>query len=174
MKKIIKVFLIFLFVGICFQKTFACSCEFHSHKRDFRKAVIIFEGTVLDVRQDFSLDSPIPKDIKDFQAQITEHIKLSIDKSWKGNKKSEVEVWSLSYPYSCGGFRFTKGEKYLVYVFKAENGSLYAVTSCGRTRKFETNDEDRIKEIKQLDSFWFRFMARLNPFKTLCSLCSLW
>ena len=141
----------------------ACTCNWYSHRKDFRKAKAVFVGSVLSVEQDFSLPS-IPEEIKDFKAQITEQVKLKVEKSWSGNKQSEITIWSFSYPHSCGGFRFNKGEKYLVYVFATKGNLLFTETSCGRTRPFETTNEEHLKEFNQLNSFGFRFWSRLNPF----------
>lgn len=161
MKKIYQIFFTSIFVLFFTSAIIACQCIINSHKRDFRKAKNIFIGEVTEVNYQSTIQ--LPEQIKDFQAEIVETVSLNIEKSWKGKEKTNIKIWSLSFPSSCGGFQFAKGKKYLVYVFK-ENGYLYTVTSCGRTRIAETDNKDKLEEIKELDSFWFRFSAKFNPF----------
>ncbi len=161
MRKVIQISFISLFLFLGITSALACQCDINSHRKDFRKAKNIFIGEVISV--DFQSNLTLPDEVKDFRAEIVESVKFNIEKSWKGKQKKEIKIWSLSFPSSCGGFRFIKGTKYLVYVFKKDK-SLYAVTSCNRTRLAETDNQYKLKEIEELNSFWFRFWAKINPF----------
>jgi hypothetical protein len=88
--------------------------------------------------------------------------KFKIEKAWKGSWKSEVSVFS-GRDFACGGFDFRPGEKYLVYVLDVEK-DLVAFTACSRTRPYSRSSVEADKELKRLDSYWFRLFAKAIPF----------
>jgi hypothetical protein len=61
----------------------------------------------------------------------------------------------------CGGFNFVEGEKYLVYAYGKEL-RVETCSCCPPTNSIKSQSAS--DEIKRLNSFWFRLMARLILF----------
>lgn len=131
---------------------FPCTCIIPKHRTDFRKAKAVFVGRVIDIDK----KRTIPERLS---GGVIYSAKFEIEKAWKGFSKSEIAVF-VWYDFGCGGFDFKPSEKYLVYVFDNE---LVAYTSCSRSRLYKASSVEIDKELKQLDSFWFRLFARVNP-----------
>jgi hypothetical protein len=144
---------VLILLVLLFRTGNACSCEIHSHARDFRAARAVFIGRVLEV----SLNDSGDAEVRRFAPY---KIKLAVEKSWMGNR-SQITVISNNGGPGCGGFEFRQGERYLVYAFGKE---LQAWTSCTRTRPIDRMREDSQKELAQLGSFWFRWKARVWRF----------
>ena len=134
-----------------------CECDVQKHRADFRRAKAVFVGQVIDVDRKRTMPTRLSEG-------ATYSAKFKIERVWKGAWKSEVAVFARRYFLSCGGgFDFQLGEKYLVYVFDDEN-ALVAYTECSRTRPYNRSSLETDKELKQLDSFWFRLFAKATPF----------
>lgn len=142
-------FLLFAFFGIV--SVSACTCV--SLERDaFRNSKTVFLGTVVDSVENM--------EIKNYVAKV----KFSVEKTWKGENRKEIEIYAETpnFPTGmCGDFGFEKGKKYLVY---AETDRLLVQTSCAPSFQYEGNSAYEQKRVKQLDSFWYRLYARVNPF----------
>lgn len=151
-----------IFIGFAGTNAFGCLCEMRSHRQDFRDSTTIIVGTVTKITPKESADN-VPSEIANSFGTIVEKVSFDIEKSWK-RSASAVTLWSESSLGGCGGFRWTVGEKYLVYVVKSKGGLDAAATYCGRSRLFAQQSQAAAKELKQLDSFWFRTLTRLNPF----------
>jgi len=144
---------IFLSLLLWEPTAFPCTCNIQKHRADFRKAKSVFVGRVIDVDR----KRTIPERLS---GGVVYSAKFEIEKAWKGSSKSEVAVF-VWRDFGCGGFDFQLSEKYLVYVFDNE---WVAYTACSRSRPYIRSSVETDKELKQLDSFWFRLCARLNPF----------
>ena len=149
-----------VFLGLFFSalivKTFACSCSYMpTHSVDFRKSSAVFIGEVLET------DLKIPFPEKLINTPFIQATKFKVEKSWKGAKSSEFIAWAENADL-CG-FKPQTGKKYLVYVRKYEGVYVFD-TFCSRTRPIEIDNEETREEIKELNSFWFRFWANFAYF----------
>jgi hypothetical protein len=142
----------FLFPLLWTPVAFPCTCIIKKHRTDFRQAKAVFVGRVIEIDR----NRMIPERLS---GGVIYSARIRIEKAWKGSRKSEVAVFTWR-DFGCGGFDFQPSEKYLVYVFDNE---LIAYTTCSRTRHYERSSDETDKELKQLDSFWFRLFARVNP-----------
>jgi hypothetical protein len=131
----------------------ACTCIFRSHEREFREAHAVFIGRVLDIGANDSGD-------EETRGFAPFKITLAVEKSWKG-KRGQITIVSDNGGPACGGFRFEKGEEYLVYAFGRE---LETGTACTRSRPIKRTNHDRQKELAELGSLWFRFRSRVWRF----------
>jgi len=135
----------------------SCECYIQKHRADFRRAKAVFVGQVIDIDRRRTTPERLSEG-------ATYSAKFKVERAWKGAWKSEVAVFARRYFLSCGGgFDFQPGEKYLVYVFD-DHSELVAYTECSRTRPYSRSSFETDKELKQLDSFWFRLFAKAIPF----------
>jgi hypothetical protein len=145
------------FVAASFGASYACTCDFRSHRTDFRNATAVFIGTVTEIA-----DLTPPQDIRDMRPQLAHFLRVRVEKRYKGELTEQI--WSYEIPYACGGFEFKVGDKYLLYVYKAEEGSRYASTSCTRSRNMAAGGELLEDELRDLNRWTFRFWSRVWPF----------
>lgn len=149
-----RVFIAFsLLLTVLTVQAAACSCDIRSHERDLREAHAVFVGRVLQIGANETGDEETRR-FAPFK------VTFEVEKGWKG-KKGEVAVVTDNNGPPCGGFRFEKGERYLIYAFGKE---LETATACSRSRPLNRADQDRQKEMDQLGSVWFRFWARVWRF----------
>ena len=137
-----------------------CTCEFYKHRVDFRRASAVVLGVVTRISED-----TIPHDITDMRPQFSRSLTLDVKKRWKGNKQQQEKIWSYEIPYSCGGFKFVVGEEYLLYVYKAEAGSRYVTTACGRSRPTSKGGDTLQEQLNDLNRWSFRFWSKIWPFR---------
>jgi hypothetical protein len=131
----------------------SCECNIERHRKDFRKANAVFIGRVLDIKTNENYDSQ--KDDLAFYK-----IRLKVVKSWKGADASEITILSNNGPFStCGGFEFHKNDEYLIYAFGKNKVALSFCTRSGPIKR-----EYAAEYMKELNSPWFRFKARVWPF----------
>lgn len=123
----------------------ACTC-LSTREGDFRQAEAIFIGKVLSIGQ---------TQIGPNGRELTP-LRLSVIKSWKGVGIKETTVWTNNRMGPCSVFLFEPGETYLVYVQK----NMFASSDCASSKIAST--EVAKAQIKQLNSWWFRFKARLH------------
>ena len=147
MKVVIPILLMLL---VFEAKGYGCTCVIRSHERDFREAHAVFIGRVLDV-------GPNDTGNEETRRIAPFKITLAVEKRWKGSRDRFAIVSDNGGP-ACGGFRFEKGERYLIYAFGKE---LETGTACTRSRPLARTDEERQKEMAQLNSHWFRLKARV-------------
>jgi hypothetical protein len=134
-----------LLAALSASEAFSCSCSDFSQRDAFRKANAVFTGQFISY-------GVIPKDADTYPT-----IKFKVEKMWKGEKRSEIEIATYDLNPSVCGEGFVLGEKYLVYAYGKK---LVARTVCDRSTKVEYASED----IKRLNGLWFRLSARLWPF----------
>ncbi|MDQ3848593.1 MAG: hypothetical protein M3261_06525, partial [Thermoproteota archaeon] len=70
-----------------------------------------------------------------------------------------VVASTFGFPSLCGGFHIEEGKRYLIYAYR-KGEKLIAVTTCDRSMPLEDADKD----IKNLNSIWYRLGARMYPF----------
>jgi hypothetical protein len=137
---------------------YGCACDKPSHSRDFRKAKAIFIGQVIEISSN--------EREANSECLLPYKIKLRVEKKWKGGVSAEVMIKTDNGESACKGFPFRKDERYLIYASQRSGSSkeLIAFTWCTRSRPMSQEDESTEKEMKELNSFWFRLKARLWPF----------
>lgn len=137
-----------------------CSCVYlPKNSTAFRKASAVFVGEVVS-----RMHSKLPAKWEDDDnaPPVLDVLTFKVEKHWKGVRSSEVNAWVDSRYSNCSGMRFREGEKYLVYA-DSYKGSLviYWCEKAALTTPVSSKGVD--KQVKQLDSFWFRMRARLWP-----------
>lgn len=138
------------FVQLCPAKVFACSCPDINYRREFAKAKAVFIGEALEY-----VDNP---NVKQDALLI---VKFKIEKSWKGANQPEIVIpTSYTSPYLCGWY-VEPGKRYLVYAY---DNQMIMPTGCSASSPMEPEDEYLRKQIRQLNSGWFRFFSRIFPF----------
>jgi hypothetical protein len=153
MKLIITTILIFTLCVLNAPLTFACSGEIQSHRRDFREARAIFIGRAAKI-----IAKPrVPEGYASGEIDYT--VRFEIERRWKGARGSEVTILVHS-PVTCSKFNFQEGQRYLVYAFGRD---LVSTTIFTRSRPIEREDEETHKDMRELNSFWFRAWSRI-PF----------
>ncbi len=99
-------------------------------------AFAVFTGEVIAIDRAFNPDRT--------------RVKFRVEQSWKGTRHSTISVFTsgsdaialLREGITCG-YRFTVGERYLVYSFRKRNHSgLSYVSDCSRTRRLAEAEED--------------------------------
>ena len=147
------------------QTASGCTCVQDSLGKRFRraKAVFVARGQA-DTPEDKRLIQNYSDDDKYAQT-------LQVLKSYKGVGKKFVRVTfdkeGLKDAIACPTlYYFEPNRDYLVFAY----GEDYEVVNvCSDTRVIPADKEDVryefiYEDMKKLDSFWFRFRARLNPF----------
>ena len=132
---------------------YPCSPDIQSHRRDYREAKAVFVGRVISVEA----GSYIPEDIR---GEVDKKVTFSVERRWNGAKNPTISVLASYGPVTCHGFEFREGERYLVYAF---GDALFVGTMFSRSRPIDREDEQTSKEMRQLNSSWFRFTSSL-PF----------
>lgn len=127
-----------------FENAKACECMGTGKPTsEFRKTPVIFVGTVKSVN---SADSRKFGDDYNFNDLQTTFL---VNEKFKGVKGNEIDIYTSSQGTACG-FRFQKGEKYLVYAYSEDQSRKYYSTSiCTRTRLAE-GKADEIAVLRSL------------------------
>lgn len=154
MKRVVLLILTVGFIAWNAPAAYSCSCDIYLHRKDFREAKAIFIGRVVSISSNEIGDA-------ESRRQLPYAVKLFVEKMWKGRKSSEIAILSNNGTGGCGGFQFREGERFLVYAFGKE---LIAYSACERSRPMSRESEETAKDMKPLNSFWFRSRARLLPF----------
>ncbi len=154
MKHLISITCVVCVVILSAPAAYSCDCTVPKLRRDYREATAIFVGKVVEVRFNQSSDDKTRR-------LHPMAVKLKVEKSWKGVRSPEITVITNEAITVCGGFEFREGERYIIYAYEKD---LVTFNSCSRSRPLNYEDEFDAKEIKRLNSFWFRLMAQLNPF----------
>ena len=152
MKPTIIVILILILCVLNTPLTYACSGEIHSHRRDFREARAIFIGQALEIIRNPRIPEGYPS------GEIDYAVRFEIERKWKGARGAEITILVHS-PVTCSNFNFQEGERYLVYAFGRD---LVSTTIFTRSRPLEWENEETRKEMRELNSFWFRFGSRIS------------
>jgi len=114
---------------------------------------MVFSGIVLKIASN-NTDDP------EFARDLPYTVTFRVLKSWKGSARSELLVYTDNGLGGCGGTKFQIDEQHVVYVDDYE-GKLDASTGCRRTRVIGPKNEESDKEIRQLNSRWFRVWSRI-------------
>lgn len=104
---------------------YACSCVISTPAERYDRAEVILSGTVTGIN-DRSL------------SQYLDHT-VKVSKTWKGTAGSEVVITSHESSATCG-FNFEKGQEYLIYATKTENG--LETNLCSGTALLQYAKED--------------------------------
>ncbi|MFM9903916.1 MAG: hypothetical protein ACKVQJ_05015 [Pyrinomonadaceae bacterium] len=132
----------------CTSSASACSCDEINYRREFAKAKAVFVGEALEYKDNAN--------VKQDGLLI---VKFKVVKAWKGAKQSEITI-PTTFGLACG-FYVEPGKEYLVYAYGKE---MVMPTVCSPSRTIVTDDIYDEKQLKQLNSSWFRFFSRIFPF----------
>lgn len=152
MKAIVLVIFVLLITSVTLAQV---ECSPVNYRRAFAKANNVFLGEAVEYK-----DNPTVKE----DAFLI--VRFRVEKSWKGAKKGS-EVVSATTMGLPGGPLFVQiGKKYLVYTY-GEKRIMYMGCDASFEVVTDPKYEDvkyQAAQIKQLNSRWFRFWARLIPF----------
>jgi hypothetical protein len=154
MKKLTLPVSLFFFLTLSVSNTHACSCGDISQREAYRKSHAIFIGQFVEYGETpKNKDAPFP-------------IKFKVEKMWKGKRQAEIVIHTYDLARSVCSEGFIPGKKYLVYAY---GDKLLANLTCSPSHLFITDSgyadyKIQEKEIRNLNSFWFRFFARILPF----------
>jgi hypothetical protein len=112
----------------------ACSCLAPGPPaQEMEKADAVFSGRVAAVE---------PAEPRDGAVRFPRmRVTLELDRVWKGCEEGEeVALWTALDSAACG-YEFASGERYLVYAYAADDGSL-TTSLCSRTRPLGQAAED--------------------------------
>lgn len=135
MKRSILALLLILAVS----SAWSCSCHIGDVPEKFKNHVSVFTGIVNDIvfykERDFAGDQYI-------------RVTFEITKQWKGSPEQN-QLLTAYNGASCFGYRFKKGQTYLVYAF-GEGADLNAWWCGGVLSKKESNKAFN-SDVRQLD-----------------------
>lgn len=141
MKKFLFSVAVFSFFMLLAGNVSACSCELSlgksseakKVKNSYWKAAAVFYGKVIEITQ------------KPGTLYVT--VKLQVEKSWKNQLENEVIIQTGLGNGDCG-YKFEKGERYLVYAYGNENS--LSTNICQRTSESDKDSKylDKIKRPK--------------------------
>jgi len=135
----------------------ACECVGDSQRQAFRKARMVFVGTVLGPAQ-----GGVPTQAETEQGFCMRRVYMSVVTLFKGNHVPEVSVEQCGF-LGCYPFELGMGQSYLVYAYGA---SLRVMTSaCTRARRVDIERDAELKaELTDLGSRKWRLASRLGRF----------
>lgn len=147
---IIRFFCAVCFTIFCVSISFACSCADPSVREKFRGSSVVFVGEVISFE---ALEKPTDNFFLDKAV-------FKVVEQWKGKKQAEISaIVSIDSPGMCGDLDLKVGEKFLIYAPK-ENNQYAIYRDCGPSIPYKYAD----KEIKKLDSFWYRLFSDFYPY----------
>jgi hypothetical protein len=136
-----------------------CGCTEKAVSVRFHDADAVFTGTVREIASENTVirkgSGRWSKRLMQADPPVT--VMLDIDKSWKGvpAKKTELTLHTSLTKYTCAGYPFEKGRKYLVFAYRREESqhddtTLYSYEPgtyevgglCGGTKEIEKADDD--------------------------------
>ena len=134
-------------VILCQTAALGCTCvELPKNSTAFRKAKAVFVGEVVYAAE----HSHSPERWGDDHVPFIRIVTFKIEKSWKGARRSEVEVWVDVGFSNCSSYRFREGEKYLVYA-REYKGSLVLYWCSHSALAISFPSEEASKHIRQLN-----------------------
>jgi hypothetical protein len=161
MKHGFRIVIAILFLTVGGSEAFSCTCPHPPSQRTyFRKAKAVFIGQVIEISEG-GRDA--------YSGQRAYLIRFKVEKSWKGVKGDDVvasttDVGIDNNTRTCGGFNFVKGERYLIYAYVYEH-KLKVSSGSGNDCTPPTSSLGAAsKDVKRLNSRWFRFTSRVLPF----------
>lgn len=124
----------------------ACSCAGGSSPvAESKSSAAVFVGEAVEN----GLEDPEPVDGAQFGG-----IRFDVSRTWKGAPEGSVVLYGQSpsyygpleegkvYAASSCAVDFTRGETYLVYASRTENGGFLQANACGRTGPLENAEKD--------------------------------
>jgi hypothetical protein len=151
MKRLPQIALTLAVILIGSTEVFPCSCADPGVREKFRAADSVFLGTLIEM---------IPTNPSEDFPLATNTVRFKVEKRWKGARKSEVTaVANYDRPGWCGDLNLTVGERYLIYADRVK-GRLLIYADCGPN----LNVRNAAQDMKRLNGFWFRLLARLYPY----------
>jgi hypothetical protein len=113
--------------------TYACSCAVTTDPLEaLERSSAVFIGIVADVKE--------PKGIIISSADPVK-VTFEVNSSWKGVKDDKVILTTALSSASCG-FKFTKGESYIVYAREERDSGKLTVSLCSRTAPLSSAGKD--------------------------------
>jgi hypothetical protein len=158
MKRLAQLVILFALLASLEATAFACVCVNDSLGKRYRKAKAVFIGRAIDA----DAKGPAAALVQGDQQQTIEVIK-----AWKGIHRRYVSV-SFERVTSSGDcpviYFLESGKQYLVFAYGDE---LEVKAECSDTWEIPADQKSRMydpmqRNIRKLDSFWFRFRARLK------------
>jgi hypothetical protein len=140
-----------MLIGSIANAAHACECPHGTHKENFRWAKSIFVGQAIAVGTNKQIHSRISD-------RPLYSVTFKVEKRLKGKKADSITVLTDSCSSMCCMVSFEEGKKYLVYVYK--NG--FVPSDCAWSAELKSDRAER--NLKELNSFWFRVKPRLWPF----------
>ena len=152
MKRVALILFTFGLIAWAAPAGYPCSPDVKSHRHDYREAKAIFVGRVISIATPLGV-------AEELRGEIDKKVTFGVERRWKGANKPTISVLASYGPVTCHGFEFHEGERYLVYAFGDE---LLVGTMFSRSRPIDREGEQAGKEMRQLNSFWFRLTSRLH------------
>ncbi len=117
-----------------------CNCDPASpRQQDIDEATAVFAGQVIYI-EEIQAHVLQADGTRPFKPQL--EVKFEVEELWKGADNAEFIIRTGVGQGDCG-FKFVKGEKYVVYAYGKE---MLRTTSCSRTVKLADAAED-LKEL---------------------------
>ncbi len=160
MKKVFYISVLFILnLLLCFQSINACTAPIVTLRNSFISAKYVFLGEIVSVER--KEDEELPEKLQDYYKAL-DKITFKVIKSWKGSSKNQIVNYSIPY-CPCPGreFDFVKGKKFLVF---ADENNFFDICDMNSVQMDSEYAEYVEKNIKRLNSFWFRTWARIYPF----------
>lgn len=161
MRKICKlIFVVALFFIFNLQNVIACTIEIAPLRKQFRAAKAVFIGKVVKISQYNPTETEKLRNVPENWRDMDSFSKITIEaqNKWKGNFSGRKDyIGVIGFPCGCDSYQELKENvTYLFFVYEKN-----FLTICN-AKELDKNWVK--KEIKQLDSFGFRFWSRIYPF----------
>ncbi|PGS55798.1 hypothetical protein [Bacillus sp. AFS041924] len=154
--------------------TFACSCvNEQTVQQEFSQSKAVFSGKVIDIKT------------TKFSNPNYKKVLFEVSKTWKGISKSQVIIKTGQGDGDCG-FKFTKGQNYLVYARSSkmygENERTLTTTICDATKEFSVAQKDLTilgegkkpsKNVNYEENFQGNIFEDLFKFILIGSICTI-
>jgi hypothetical protein len=159
MKRVFQISVMVFLFSLGASMISACSCVSDSLSKRFKKAQAIFVGKATD-------DEPENKSLIQNSSNTSKYVQiLEVVKAWKGVKKEfiAIDFNTKNLGASCPTlYHFEDDKEYLVFAYWKE---LKVEMVCSDTTSISPEyNSTAQREIRQLNSFSFRFWSRLNLF----------
>jgi len=116
----------------------ACSCAGPEPPCEaYQSSVAVFIGTMMDV-SNVTVELKAGDRRLEFMGKL---FRFSVEQAFKGVEEAEIEIQTGSGGGDCG-YEFRKGDRYLVYAYKAANDKRLSTNICSRTRPLSHAADD--------------------------------
>jgi hypothetical protein len=154
MKTKLQVAVLFAVLLILFEAGmgYSCTAIVQSHRQQFRNATDVFIGQVLS--------AVVNKDAgKNLPTEFPVELKVLVEKRWKGQQTNEMTLLNDGTA-ACGGVAFQKGDRYLIYAHRYADALVVHSFNTG-SQVMSGENENRSRQIRELNSAWFRLKCFL-------------